>query len=241
MRSWEEVFRGPRIGYEYHFWRPEYHDPGFMALARRIYEDVRGIRAMGMDGYIEDGSQRSFFPNGFPIYMYAEALWDRNVDYDKVRDDYFRHAYGDAWQEVIAYCERVTDLFDFAYMCGKKTVDTNVGRHYNPKQAERLEKVQELAEEGKRIAKAHLNMPFRVQTVSMRLLLRHAEYIAGLAPCFEAKARGDNEGAFRAFEDFRKSFGKYELELERYFDHGLAFTCHRLDVKRPGKILVAGQ
>ena len=55
------------------------------------------------------------------------------------------------------------------------------------------------------------------------------------------KARGEEEKAFEAFEAFRKEFGKYECELERYFDHGLAFTCLRLDVKRPAKVLVTGQ
>lgn len=241
LKAWEEVFRGPVFGYEYHFWRQQYHDPGFIYIARRIYEDVRGLRAMGMDGYVEDGSQRSFFPNGFPIYMYAATLWDREINYDEVRDDYFRHAYGDAWQEVLAYFEKVSDFFDFPFMSGKKSADKTVGMHYNPEQAERLDHVKELAEEGKRIAEAHLNMPLRVQTVSMRLLLRHSEYIALLAPCFAAKARNDNDGAFEAFETFRKTFGKYEAEMERYFDHGLAFTCHRLDMKRPSKILVTGQ
>ena len=91
------------------------------------------------------------------------------------------------------------------------------------------------------IATAHLAMPTRPQTVSMRLLLRHAEYITGFALCMAEKAKGDQDKAFELFEEFRKSFGKYEFEIERYFDHGLAFTSNRLDIKRPAKVMVMGQ
>jgi hypothetical protein len=55
------------------------------------------------------------------------------------------------------------------------------------------------------------------------------------------KAQANQDKAFELFEEFRKSFGKYEFEIERYFDHGLAFTCNRLDIKRPAKVVVMGQ
>lgn len=241
LRSWEEIYGGPAFGYEYHFWRQQYNDPGFMYLARRIYEDVLGLRAMGMDGYIEDGSQRSFFPNGLPLQIYAETLVNRDVDYEAEKEDYFRHAYGEDHREVMDYLTKVTDFFDFTYLTGKKSSDPKRGRHYNPEIAEKYGQIHELAEEGRRIARAHLSMPVRVQTLSYRLLLRHADFIEGLAACMKEKANGLDEEAFLSFEAFRKSFGKYEYELERYFDHGLAFTCIRLNVKRPTKVLVAGQ
>ncbi|MBQ7246664.1 MAG: DUF4838 domain-containing protein [Lachnospiraceae bacterium] len=240
LRKWKECYSGLMMGYEYHYWRPQYHDPGFMYISRRIYEDARGLKVMGLSGYIEDGSQRSFFPNGLPIYVYAEVMMDRDCDYEAVVEDYFRHAYGEPWRQVRDYMQKVTDLFDFAYMSGKKSADGS-RLHYNPEQVEKLEQIPGIARVGREIALAHLSMPTRPQTVSMRLLLRHSEYIEGLAKCMIEKARGNEDAAFAAFEEFRKSFGKYEFEIERYFDHGLAFTCHRLDIKRPPRTLVAGQ
>ncbi len=241
LKQWQKVWPGCNIGYEYHYWRQQYHDPGLMYISRRIYEDVLSLKYMGLDGYIEDGSQRSFFPNGWHIYIYAEVMFDRDCDYDAIQEDYFRHIYGDAWQEVMAYLQKVTDTFDFAYMSGKKSVDRPAGIHYNPEHAKQLLTVPQLAEEGKAIALAHLAMPTRPQTVSMRLLLRHAEYITGFALCMAEKAKGDQDKAFELFEEFRKSFGKYEFEIGRYFDHGLAFTSNRLDIKRPAKVMVMGQ
>ena len=65
-------------------------------------------------------------------------------------------------------------------------------------------------------------MPTRPQTVSWRLLLRHAEYCEQWSRILLAKALGQNFLAIELAKEFRSSFGRYELEIERYYDHGLA-------------------
>ena len=228
LRDWKEGWSGPAFSYEYHYWRQQFHDPGLMYISRRIYEDIRGLRSVGLDGYVEDGSQRSFFPNGLHIYVYAETLMNRDCDYDAVVNDYLSHIYGDAWQEVKAYLQKVTDTFDFAYMGGECSKDLSKGKHYDPARVEKLAGVKALAEEGRAIANAHLAMPIRPQTVSMRILLRHADYIEGLASFLVEIAQGNYKQSKEKFEEFRIGFGKYELELERYYDHCLAFKTMRL-------------
>lgn len=237
LRDWKKDWHGPAFSYEYHYWIHQYHDPGLMYIARRIYEDVRGLKYIGLDGYVEDGSQRSFFPNGLHMYVYAETLMNRDCDYDTVVNDYLSHIYGDAWQEVKAYLQKVTDTFDFTYMTGEDSVDESKGKHYNPARVEKLAGVKALAEEGRAIAKAHMAMPTRPQTVSMRILLRHADYIEGIASFLMEIAQGNYKEGFEKFEEFRISFGKHELELERYYDHGLAFKTMHL-IAKPPEIIV---
>lgn len=65
-------------------------------------------------------------------------------------------------------------------------------------------------------------MPTRPQTVSMRLLYRHAEYCERLADLTIQQALGNKDAAMKQFEIFCDEFGRYEWELERYYDHGLA-------------------
>ena len=235
LRQWQEIFPGPVFSYEYHYWRAQYWDPGITYISRRIYEDIRSLRFMGIDGFVEDGSQRSFFPNGFHIYIYAEALMDRDCDYEAVRDDYFKHIYGDAWQEVLSYLTRVSNAFDFSYMAGEKSADPEISSHYNPAMVPALSGIRELAAEGRSIALAHLSMPTRPQTVSMRLLLRHAEYIEGLAQFLLEKAQGNDYAAREKADAFIRKFGQYEFEIERYFDHGLGFQILHSIVARPKK------
>ena len=239
LRDWQKTWNGPAFSYEYHYWKHQYYDPGLMFISRRIYEDIRALKFMGLDGFVEDGSQRSFFPNGFHMYIFAEALMNRDCDYDAVMEDYFRHIYGDAWQEAKAYLQKVTDVFDFA--C-EKVADPHYskGTFYDPDYAKQMASVKDIAAEGRALALQHLSMPTRPQTISMRLLLRHAEYIEGMAEFLAEKALGKDTEAEAKFEQFLDTMGKYEWELERYLDHGLMAKCLRLVVKRPTVVAVEG-
>lgn len=234
LRQWQEGWKGPGFSYEYHFWRAQYNDPGLMTITRRIYEDVQGLQVMRLFGFVEDGSQRSFFPNGLHMYMFAEALMDRKMDYDAVVADYLSHIYGPDWQQVKAYLEAVSEMFCFPYMCGEASADKEKGNYYNPEIADRLTGVAKLAEQGVALAKSHRIMPTRPQTVSYRLLERHAEYITALADVMSAKARGQQLEALDKVDAFAESFGRYEFEIERYYDHDLAVKTMFFKVgKRP--------
>ena len=91
-----------------------------------------------------------------------------------------------------------------------------------------LRKVIRLANaQDERIVEENRVMPLRCQTLSMRLLLRHAEYIEGMAAFLKEKALGHDAEALQKLDEFRIRFGQYEVELERYFDHFLAFRHFR--------------
>lgn len=225
LRKWQQVWTGPTFCYEYHFWRHQYSDPSGIDIARRVYEDIRTLRYMGLDGYVEDGSQRSFFPNGFAMYVYAEALLDREKTFEEIAEDYFSHIYGKDWEQVVSYLTRVGQAIDFAYMEGQGSADPEKGKFYNPHMVSRLACAEDLAKEAEVLANAHLVMPTRPQTVSYRLLLRHAEYIRGLSQVMIALAQGKTEQAQELATGFYQSFGFHEFEIERYFDHMLACRC----------------
>ena len=219
LLDWQKGWKGECFCYEYHFWRHMCYDPGLMSISRRIYEDIISMKTIGINGIVEDGSQRCYFPNGFAMYIYAEALRDRNCDYDKVKADYFAHVYGNRAQEAEAYLQAISDTFDFAYMEGECSADEAVSSYYDPSRVPQLQSVMKLAEQGRQLALANLKMPTRTQNIGMRMLLRHAEYCEGVAQVMIALAQGKNEEAFDVWESFRHSFGKYEYELERCFDH----------------------
>ncbi|MBR4864069.1 MAG: DUF4838 domain-containing protein [Oscillospiraceae bacterium] len=232
LKQWQKTWTGPVFCYEYHFWRRQCRDVALMYMSRRIYEDILGLKYMGVDGIVEDGSQRHHFPNGFAVYIFAEALMNRDCDYDAVMEDYFRHAYGDAWKEVKDYLHTVSEVFDYGWMAGEKRLAPQYSVYYDPARAERLQQVAALAEKARSIAAAHPVMPTRPQAVSMRLLQLHAEYIEGFAACMTEKALGNNEKAVALFEDFCASFGRHEVEIDRYYDHEMAMATLKIDVNR---------
>ena len=217
--KWQECGRCPSMVYEYHFWLPQYRDPGTMDFSRVIYDDVRGYKANGFGGLIEDGSQRSYFPNGFNYYVYASTLFDTSVDYEDLKKDYFTHAYGEIADDVIEYLTGVTKAFDINYMMVRASSSSSTEpKFYRPDHVPSLQSVHDLTKKIAPVLEAHKNMPFRAQTVAVRLLMKHLEYCDSLADIWSLKAQGKDLDAVAAYNAFIERFGKYEPEIQTYFD-----------------------
>ena len=224
FKEWQKAYSGQFCTYEYHYWKHQYRDPGMMAITRRIYEDVYNLKPLGFSGLLEDGSNKSFFPNGFISYICSETLVNRELDYEQELEDYFRHVYGEDWQQARQYLEKMSAAFDHKYMCGEKSADLAKGRFYNPDHLQNLRSVRQIAAEGKELAKAHFAMPTRPQTVCWRLLYRHAQWCEGIAAALSQLCLGDNDGYVETLNNFVKDFGIHDYEMERYFDMGLAIN-----------------
>jgi len=238
FREYQKLWKGTVYCFEYHFWRHQFLDPGGLALARRLYEDVRALEVMNIHGMIQDGSQRSAFPNAFPTYIYAAALMDRNVNFDEVAADYFSYAYGADWKNAYTLLSKISELFDFPYMESTRSKNEQISFYYDPERVAKLEQIFEICSAERDLAKKHLNMPYRPQTVSWRLLLRHAEYCEKWAQIMIEKAKGNNFKAIELVEAFQGDFGKYELEIQRYYDHRLACNVLGHITRRPKGIIL---
>ncbi len=223
LNGWFDLWKGDNFCYEYHFWRHQVKDPGGLYIARRIYEDIRALKYMNINGIVEDGSQRSFFPNGFAIYIYAETLMNRDCDFDAVKEDYFSHIYGEDWKKALNLLERISANFDYEYTSGNKSANMEISPYYNPDHVAKLASIQELAAAERALVEKHKVMPNRPQTISWRLLGYHAEYIEMYAHMLIAKAQGHDYETRERMAYFEKEFGKYELAIERYYDQSNTF------------------
>ena len=85
-----------------------------------------------------------------------------------------------------------------------------------------LRAVEAITDEYARKFAAYRNMPHRVQTVSVRLLMRHMEFCRGLAAALALKCTGKDSEAKESFTQFMEHFGSYEVSMERYYDHMMA-------------------
>lgn len=220
-KLWRKFAPCNSVAYEYHFWKHQFYAPGVLSFAKRLQEDVWSYRDNGFNGIIQDGSQRAFFPNGFSYYMYAAALFDNHADFDAVKEDYFRHAYGDQWQTVLEYLETIDTLLPQRYLEAKHTSPT-ASSYYKPEMEEQLLSVEAVTEKYAEIFRQHRNMPYRVQTVAMRLLTEHTDFCRGFAKCMAIKCLGKDQEAKEAAKTFLSEFGRRELSMERYYDHMMA-------------------
>ena len=170
---------------------------------------------------MQDGSNKSFFPHGFHGHIYAEALMNRDCDYEAELADYFSHLYGQDWKVVRTYLENITKAFDHAYMCGLKSSDEKKGNFYNPAHAEELAQVKELTAEMRAVIAEHKKLPTRPQSIAWRILLRHTEYCERLADVLAEKCQGHTKYALELYKKFREDFSKYDMELDPWLD----FDC----------------
>ena len=222
LKEWKKQWDGPTFSYEYHFWTHQYRDPSGLYIARRIYEDIRGLTYIGLDGYVEDGTQRTFFPNGFAAYVYAETLVNRDIPFEDIVEDYYSHVYGEDWKQVLEYMKNIQEAFEFRFMEGEGSNDVEISKYYDPSKEQGLRNVEKYTKQCRELVQAHLSMPTRPQTVSWRLLEKHAEFCEGLAEFMVEKCQGHEELAEELAEAFFDRFGKYEVEIERYYDHFMA-------------------
>ena len=222
-KDWRKLFDGAALAYEYHFWRHQYYDVAGIEIAKRVNEDVKAYKLFNINGIIEDGSQRSFFPSGLAFYTYARTLFDTSLSFEEIREDYLSHIYGEDWKKFYDYLDRISKAFDFAYIESERSISSVKTAHYDPERVKSLETVKDIVAEGAELIRSHYNSDIRVQTVAVRLLELHAEYILLIADAFIKKALGEDEAAEECFLKAAEQIGKRECEFEPFYDHTLVF------------------
>ena len=221
--KWLKMSNVNSLVYEYHFWDPQFRDLGVFDSAKTIHEDIKGYRAHGYRGIIEDGSQRSFFPTGLGFYTYASTLFDTSVNFDELVEDHFSHAYGEDWRTVAELYRELGKAIDYRYLIGSLGRPGANSKWNNPELIPSFEKVFEITEKYRPFVEAHKNMPKRAQTVSYRVLARYLDYCDGLTRALILKADEKDKEAYDAYREFFREFGKREIEIERVFDQSLSY------------------
>ena len=236
LELWKKDWEGDCFCYEYHFMTGQMRDIGNQFLSKILYDDIVALRDHGLNGIIEDGSQRSYFPTGFQFYVYGETLFDRNVKFEDLREDYFSHAFGDKWQEVVAYLDSIGKKLDFAYYCGKNSADESIGKFYNPEYREKAIEVQRIIKDFAPTIKENLYQEQRASAVAWQLLDLHSYATSKMAEMTEHLCVNDTEGADRVIAETVLEMSKREVYYERWYDH--FFYVHNLKAYSTDKNLI---
>ena len=218
FEEWKKMWHGANLSYEYHFWRHLYYDMTGITISKRINEDIKVYKENGVNGIIEDGTQRPFFPNGLALYTYARTLYDTSLTADKLCEEYYSGIYGEDWQRVYEIFEKINKVLDYGYVSPDHAKNRDEG-YYSPKKAREIEGLDVVLEELSDYVDSHFNSDERVKTVAVRLLWHYARLMKLLCPAFILLAEGKNDEAIEAFDLCRYEMGGYECEIERYYDH----------------------
>ena len=223
FEEWKKMWHGANLSYEYHFWRHLHYDMTGITISRRINEDIKGYKANGVNGIIEDGTQRPFFPNGLALYTYARTLYDTSLSADAIFEEYLGGIYGEDWKEVYKIFEKINSVLDYEYLSPDhaRLRDT---AYFSPDKAKQIEALDSVLSELSDFIDGHFNSEYRVRTVAARLLWHFHRLMGLICPAFALMAEGKGDEAREAFDLCRYEMGGYECEIERYFDHFQFFS-----------------
>jgi hypothetical protein len=223
LDEWKKKWGGAVMAYEYHFWRHYDYSISGIFGAKLLNEDVKMYKANGVDGIIQDGSQRAFFPNGLRFYTYARTLYNTDLSYEEIEEGYLSTVYGETWRDFRDYFYKLEEALPFDFFSRDEARKREKG-HFDPEMAKKIATIRDITKEGREIIKANYNSDYRVRTFAVRMLEHHADFCDMISDWMAAKARGEIDLAAELLEKARIECGKFEAEFERYFDHTLYFS-----------------
>ena len=228
LRAWQEMFDGDSFDFDYHLMWDHSNDPGHMYISRTIADDMKGLKKIGLNGYVSCQIQRIFLPTGLAMTIMGRTLWNDKTDFDLVTDDYFTGAFGPDGSACREYLERLSALFNPVYIRGEK-------EWVDAEQAQRLAKAPNVIQGFMPVIETNLEQGDPCHRASWFYLKHHAELVIGLARAFQAKALGKDDDARNLWESTKQLAWDKELALHPVFDTWL-FAATALEAKFvPGK------
>ena len=123
LRDWKEVFSGECFDFDYHLMWDINRDFGGERLARVLYEDIRVLEKLGMQGYMSCQLQRAFYPNGLAFYLMGRALSSSELSFYDVRREYYEGAFGGAAKFASDFYEMLERTVSFKFMKEEEGAD----------------------------------------------------------------------------------------------------------------------
>ena len=121
--KWQEHFKGNSFVYDYHYMWDHFLDPGYFEMAKILFKDMKHLDKYSINGMISCQNQRVFFPTGLGMIAMAEALWNKECNFEDVAEKYFNDAFGNDGKEVMEYLSAMSELFNPPYLRGECEVN----------------------------------------------------------------------------------------------------------------------
>lgn len=208
--SWKDRFQGDSFFYDYPLGRAHYGDFGYMKIAKVIYDDIHALKVLGSDGYMSCQELRAMCPTGFPNYVMGLSLLDDTIPYETMKETYFSAMFGENWQSVTTYLERLSALSDTDYLNGH-------GPRQAPEKAENYFKIQQTVSDFLELLPG-LQASAPQCGKYWQFLAFHGGYTVRYAQALADLCRFGPEGATESFRNLCDYIWKNELAWQPWLD-----------------------
>ena len=222
LRAWQQQFKGDSFDFDYHLMWDHFKDPGYFAAAKVLHRDIQALRDIGINGLNSCQVQRAFLPTGLMMTVLGRTLWDRDLPFDRIANDYYKSAFGADWQKAKRYTQQLSELFDPPHLRGERD---DAGKRAT---AAKLARVPALIQRFEPVMAANLDLPDPCQAKSWFYLKEHARLCLAMAPAMELTLRGDHDAARQAVAKMVDVAQRQERRLHPVFDtHVFLLTVAR--------------
>ena len=212
LKNWQKGFSGDSFDFDYHYMWDHHKDIGNYDLAKVLFEDMKALDKLGLNGMVSCQCIRAFFPHGLGMNAMATALWDKTADFEKTAENYFENAFGEDGGLVKEYMKKLSYYGDPVFM--RNEYESTVDLERIP----RFEKGIALTDEFRPIIDRNLEHPNKTVALSYYYLSYHAEFTKLYLKLMIELSKGDIDSATAAKEQLREYTKKHEKELYRVFD-----------------------
>lgn len=228
LRQWQAHFAGDSFIYDYHLMYAHLNDPGYEKCARNVFEDMKCLPDLRLNGMVSCQLQRCFFPTALPMNMMAAALWSKDCDFDRAADRYYLSAYGPDGQLVRQYMQKISRLFDIyegpSHGRGAK-IDGVLCHDYDG--------LRQWIEDFAPVIARHCEEK-TVWSCEWALLQIHGQYVQNLAEALRLTQQQNGAAARTAVEKLLDHINQHELVAQKVVD-GNKIAMHwrrRLDPEK---------
>ena len=211
LRDWQADFPGDSFDFDYHLMWDHIKDPGYAHNARVVFDDMKNLDKLGLNGMLSCQLQRVALPDSLPLYAMAAALWNKNTDYDKMADGYFAAAFGPDGGKVRKYLETVSDLMTPPYLRMELPA-------LSPELQPKYKAVAPHVDAFIPVIQQNLAAAAGNTLTSWQYLETHAGMLKLLSAALAAKCTGDNDAARESFAAYEKFVQQAEPQLYSVLD-----------------------
>lgn len=211
LKSWQEIFKGDSFDFDYHMIWDHYMDPGYYFNANILYQDIKNLKKVGLNGFNSCQVQRAFFPTGFPMYVMAKTLWNSEMEFEDIAEEYFKASFGEYGPKVSDYLKTLSDLFDPLYIRREKNV-------LDQDSLSKFKKIPEHIHSFKKTIREGMQYPSYPISQSFYYLNIHADGALLYAKHLESAASGAVEDSKRYLEAYLDYYRKNEMLVQNVFD-----------------------
>lgn len=140
LKTWQDIFKGDYLFYDYQMIWFHYMDPSYMFCSEVIYEDMKNLHVMGINGLSSCQGQRVFLPTVLPMATMAQTLWNKDTDYEAFKVKTLTDEYGEDGVKVGEILERIAipemtrmmsgpDALDWEKTKGEETINLIKSRY----------------------------------------------------------------------------------------------------------------